>query len=116
MSIRNILSTALVAAALFGAQSASAGEIQFFKKDSEVTAAKAQINGRLAVRMTIHTDGSLKDIRVTRSSGNQAIDNQAVAWMQTQTMRPVSINGEHQTFSVVKEIQFSNTGMRLGMK
>lgn len=116
MSIRKFLSTVLVAAALFGTQSASAAEIQFFKKHSEITAANAQINGKLAVRMTIQTDGSLKDIRVTRSSGNQAIDSQAVAWMQTQTMRPVSINGEHQAFSVVKEIQFSNTGMQLGMK
>lgn len=116
MSIRNIVSTTLIAAALFSAQSASAQGIQFFKKNSEIAAAQAQIDGKLAVRMTIKTDGSVENVRITRSSGNSSIDNEAVAWMQTQNLRPATMNGEATAFSVVKEIQFSHTGsMQLGL-
>lgn len=116
MSIRQIISASFVAAALFAAQGASAQGVQFFKKNAEVAAAHAQVTGKLAVRMTINTDGSVNDVRVTRSSGNTSIDNQAVAWMQTQTVRPMMMNGEAQAFSVVKEIQFSEDGaMKLGM-
>ncbi len=107
MSIRHICATALVAVALFAAQGASAQGVQFFKKNAEVSAANAQVSGKLAVRMTIQTDGSIRDARVTRSSGDAGIDGKAVAWMQTQTVRPMMMNGEAQTFSVVKEIQFS---------
>ncbi|MDO4641113.1 MAG: TonB family protein [Neisseria sp.] len=116
MFIRKIVSTALVAVALFSAQSASASSIQFFQKNSEITAAHAQINGKLAVRMTINADGSIQDVRVARSSGNSEIDRQAVLWMQAQTLRPATVNGVNQAFHVVKEIKFSNTdSMQLGM-
>ena len=47
-------------------------------------------------------------MRITRTSGSSTIDNAAVAWMDAQTMRPVTINGTPQEFSIVKEIKFSD--------
>lgn len=58
MSIRDIASTALIAAALFTTQSASAAEVQFFKKHSEVAASQAKTNGSLATRMTIRAEAT----------------------------------------------------------
>ena len=117
MSIRHTLSTILVSVALFSAQGAAAQGVQFFKKNAEVAASGANITGKLAVRMTINTDGSIDNVRVTRSSGDASIDNRAVAWMEDQTVRPMFMNGEAKVFSVVKEIQFSHDGaMQLGLE
>ncbi|MDO4641003.1 MAG: TonB family protein [Neisseria sp.] len=117
MSIRSLASSIIVSAAVFASQIAVAQSIQFFHKSNEINAAQASIDGKLAVRLTINTDGSVKDVRVTRTSGNTAIDNQAVAWMGTQTLRPAFVNGQAQEFSVVKEIKFSQNGeMQLGLK
>ncbi len=117
MSIRHTLSTILVSVALFAAQGASAQDIQFFQKNAEVAASGAHVAGKLAVRMTINADGSVDNVRVTRSSGDASIDNRAVAWMEDQVVRPMTMNGEPQVFSVVKEIKFSHDGaMQLGLK
>ncbi|KPN72444.1 energy transducer TonB [Neisseria sp. 83E34] len=117
MSIRTIFSSIAISAALLSAQAASAQSLQFFQKNQEVSAAQAKIDGKLAVRLTINTDGSVKDVRVTRTSGNTTVDNQAIAWMANQTLRPAFVNGQAQEFSVVKEIKFSKGGeIQLGMK
>ncbi|OSI10137.1 energy transducer TonB [Neisseria canis] len=117
MSIRTIVSSIAISAALLTAQAASAQSLQFFQKAQEVNAAQAKVDGKLAVRLTINTDGSVKDVRVTRTSGNSSIDNQAIAWMGSQTLRPAFVNGEAQEFSVVKEIKFSKGGeIQLGLK
>ncbi|MGB4881635.1 MAG: TonB family protein [Neisseria sp.] len=106
MNIRHILSSTFVAIALLaGANTATAQDVQFYQKASE---AKAPISGNVALRLTITPDGQTENVRITRTSGSSTIDNAAVAWMDAQTMRPVTINGTPQEFSIVKEIKFSD--------
>lgn len=106
MNVRRILSSALLAATLLvGSQAVLAQNLQFYQKASQ---AVIPVAGNVAMRLTINPDGSTSDVRITRTSGSTAIDNAAVAWMQSQIMRPVMHNGKAEKFSIVKEIKYSN--------
>ncbi len=105
MNIRRTLSTLLTLSLLAGAQQAMAADIVFHQKASE---ARAPIKGNVAMRLTLSPEGQTSDVRVIRSSGSQAIDQQAVAWMEAQTMQPVTKNNQPIEFSFVKEIKFSD--------
>ena len=107
MNIRRLISSVLLAATLLaGSQAALAQSLQFYQKPSQ---ASAPIAGSTVMRLTINPDGSTSDVRITRTSGSANIDNAAVSWMQSQIMRPVMLNGKGETFSIVKEIKYSNT-------
>ena len=92
--MKNILSATLLVAGLFTAQTAAA-EVRFFQD-------AGRADGKVAMSFTIKADGSISDARITRSSGNAAIE-----WMQHQTMQPVFVNGEAKDFRIVKEIKFA---------
>ena len=115
MNIRQTLSSAFVAIALFAtAQTAVAQDVKFYQKASE---AVSPITGNVAMRLTIMPDGNTENVRITRTSGSKSVDAAAVAWMEAQTMRPVKINGTPREFSIVKEINFSDVDtLKLGMK
>lgn len=107
MNIRHTLSALFAFAALAGSQAAMASNISFYQKASE---ANAPITGNVAMRLTVGVDGNVRDVRVVRSSGSLSIDNSAVEWLEAQTMKPVTVNGQAQEFSFVKEIKYSETG------
>ena len=103
MNVKNMITASLVAFGLLAAQTASA-QIQFFQNSNE---APAPIKGNVAMSFTIKADGSTQNVRITRTSGNTSIDRAAIAWMQQQTMRPVTMNGEVREFRIIKEIKFA---------
>ena len=106
MNIRKTLSSAFIALAMLaGSQTVAAQNVIFYQKASE---AQAPISGNVAMRLTITPEGQTENVRITRTSGSAAIDAAAVAWMDAQTMRPVTVNGTPREFSIVKEIKFSD--------
>ncbi|WP_373741578.1 energy transducer TonB [Neisseria sp.] len=107
MNLRKTLTAVAAAALVAGVQTAAAGSVSFYQKASE---ASSPITGKVAMRLTIGADGDVSNVRVVRSSGDISIDNRAVEWLENQTMRPAFVNGEARDFSVVKEIQFSESG------
>jgi tonB family C-terminal domain len=107
MNIRRTLTAFAAFAVLAVSQSVMANGISFYQKASE---AQAPITGKVAMRLTIGTDGDISNVRVVRSSGSLSIDNSAVQWLEAQKMTPVFVNGQAQEFSLVKEIKFSETG------
>ncbi|EGV37173.1 energy transducer TonB [Neisseria weaveri] len=106
MKFRHIISTAVALTVLGLSQTTLAKDIVFYQKASEAT---SPVSGNLAMRFTIKEDGSVNNIRITRSSGSQEVDSQAVSWMQTQSMSPATKNGQAIELSIVKEIKFSKT-------
>ncbi len=107
MNTRHTLSALMTVFALGCSQAVFADNISFYQKASEAT---APITGNVAMRLTIGKGGNVHNVRVVRSSGSSSIDSNAVQWLEAQIMRPVTINGEAQEFSVVKEIKFSEIG------
>ena len=103
MNMKNIFAASLVSVGLLMAQSAAA-QVHFFQNADEITGAVA---GKVAMSFTIKADGTTDNVRVTRTSGNAAIDHAAVAWMEGQTLRPVTMNGEARDCRVVKEIKYT---------
>ena len=103
MNLKNIFAASFVAMGLLAAQTAAA-QVHFFQTKEE---ANAPIAGNVAMSFTIKADGSTQNVRITRTSGNAAIDSQAIAWMQQQTLRPVTMNGEVRDFRINKEIKFA---------
>ncbi|WP_416191058.1 TonB family protein [Neisseria sp. CCUG12390] len=105
MNIRRVLTTALTTLTMMaGSQFALASNVSFYQKASE---AHVPITGNVAMSFTINADGDVHSVRVVRSSGSISIDESAIQWMESQTMKPVLINGIAKDFSVVKEIKFS---------
>ncbi|ASK26680.1 TonB family protein [Neisseria chenwenguii] len=107
MTIRRTLSALTAFAVLAASQAVVAGSVSFYQKASEAT---APITGNVAMRLTIGADGNVSNVRIVRSSGSVSIDNSAVEWLEAQTMKPATINGEARELSVIKEIKFSETG------
>ena len=114
MNIRHTLSALFTLSLLIGAQAAAADEIAFYQKASEV---RAPVSGNVAMRLTLSPEGETSNVRVIRSSGSHEIDHLAVAWMEAQTMRPVTKNNQPIEFSFVKEIKFSDAqALKMSMK
>ncbi|MCS4533702.1 TonB family protein [Neisseria montereyensis] len=104
MKIKHVLST-LTAFALFaGAQTALAQTVTFH--DNHVN---SQTDGNVAMSIDISPSGKVSDARIVRSSGSATIDAEAISWIQSQYMRPVTMNGDNIQFSVIKEFKFSKT-------
>lgn len=104
MKIQRALSAVAAFAILAGAQTAFAQSVTFYQKTSD---ASAPISGNLAMRITIDTEGNVSNARVVRSSGSAGIDAQAVNWIETQYLRPATMNGDSIDLSVIKEINFT---------
>ena len=107
MNIRRTVSAFAALAVLAASQSVMANGVSFYQKASE---AQAPITGKVAMRLTIGTDGDISNVRIVRSSGSPNIDSSAVQWLEAQKMTPVFVNGKAQEFSLVKEIKFSEAG------
>lgn len=106
MKIKRALSTVFAFMLLSAAQTTLAQDITFHQKASE---AVQPIIGNLALSIDIDASGQVNDARVVRSSGSKKIDADAVSWIRTQYMRPVTMNGDSIHFSAIKEINFSKT-------
>ena len=104
MKIQRALSTVTAFAMLAGAQASFAQGVTFHHKASDAT---APISGNLAMRITINAEGNVSNARIVRSSGSAGIDAAAVDWMETQYLRPATMNGDSIDLSVIKEINFS---------
>ncbi|MDO4877682.1 MAG: energy transducer TonB [Neisseria sp.] len=111
MNNKVIFSALVSAVGLFVAQPSGA-QVHFFQNGQE---AAARVSGKVAMSFTIKADGSVRDARITRTSGNPATDSAALAWVQQQTMQPVMVNGEARDFRIVKEIRFSDDGMTVAL-
>lgn len=104
MKFKRALSSVFAFILLSAAQTGFAQDIAFHQKASE---AVNPIVGNLALSIDIDASGQVNGARVVRSSGSKQIDAQAVTWIRTQHLRPVTMNGDPINFSAIKEINFS---------
>ena len=106
MKIKRALPTLSAFILLCAVQTGFAQSVTFHQKASE---AIQPIAGNLALSIDIDVSGKVNDARVVRSSGSQKIDAEAVTWIRTQHLRPVTMNGDSIRFSAIKEINFSKS-------
>lgn len=114
MNIRRLSALLFAFSLMAGTQSALADNVRFYQKAAEI---QAPVSGNVAMRLTLSPEGETSDVRIIRSSGSTKIDQLAVAWMEAQTMRPVTRNNQPIAFSFVKEIKFSDAdALNMSMK
>ncbi|QEY26204.1 TonB family protein [Neisseria zalophi] len=104
MKIKHVLPILTAFAFFAGTQIASAQNVTFH--DSNIN---SKADGDVAMSISIGPTGEVSNARIVRSSGSVTIDEEAINWIQSQYMRPVTMNGDAIQFSVIKEIKFSNT-------